>query len=97
MLLLLKIISNLLRYRIVWVATRIHQIIRLERVVMRSSWSSCASGCRRVRHVLRNHVPVVLINRIILIAIRININFIEFVIDIRLEELFYHLSSVLGG
>lgn len=49
----------------------------------------------RVLHVLRNHILVVLINRVVLVTVGVDINFVELMVDFWLEELLHHLPSIL--
>lgn len=50
----------------------------------------------RYRHILRYHVAIVLIHRVVTIAIRIHINLIQLVIYLRLKELLDLQTSILG-
>lgn len=95
--LLIIVVYNLLSHSIVWILrsnrSLVHQIVGF----VLSSWGSGTASIRWVWNIVWDHVPVVLINRIVLVAIRVDINFVELMINIRLEELLYHLSTVLSG
>lgn len=51
----------------------------------------------RYRHILGNHIAVVLVDGIVAVAIGVDVDLVELVVDLRLEELLDLEAAVLGG
>ena len=73
---------------------------------LRFWWSCCRRICcdttwlKLVRwnlHILRNHVTIILVNWIVPVSIRVNINLIKLMINFRLEILLNHGSTLFSS
>ena len=105
--LLLVLVCNLLSHSIVWILRHLilvglHQVV-WSHLILVHLVVAILHGCltestlRRARHVLRDHVSIVLVDRVVLVAIRIHINFVELMINFWFEKLLNHGPSILGS
>ena len=73
-----------------------HDVVGLDgRLLLHRTGRDGAAG--RVLHVLGNHVAVVLVHAVVLVAVRVHVHLVKFVVNFGFEELFDHLPAVLGG